>query len=494
MSTSDKADRSLKPYWYPMFDNEENEVLPYLKANVKRSGINTIIIDFIVKLLGVIFVASIVFVGSKQLYGLYDLSFPIFSQQNAKALCISASIFSILFIVMIYFIAKKEPSVYLVGFCTAKPPEELATTNEQFQKFTEDIKRFNPKSLDFLSRLIHRTGLGDHTYLPPAFHTVPPDDTYKSSRYEMEINIKIACDELFNKLKIDPQKDIDFVITNCSMFAPTPSLSAMIMNIYKMKETCKNYSLGGMGCSAGLISIDLARDLLRCNKNINILVYSTECITRGWYPGQEKGRLLSDTLFRMGGAAILLSNKSKYSSTAPYKLVTSVRINHQKYDDSYNCIFQSEDDDGIVGVKIGRDLLKCVTRALVQNLNQLMPVVMSWKDIFLYLIDMIQHKLNMKKKEDIFKPNFRETFQGFCIHAGGRAIIDGLQENLNLTDEDCMPSRAALYRFGNTSSSSIWYEFKFIERIHTLQKGDKVWQIGFGSGLKCNSVVWKKIN
>ena len=27
-----------------------------------------------------------------------------------------------------------------------------------------------------------------------------------------------------------------------------------------------------------------------------------------------------------------------------------------------------------------------------------------------------------------------------------------------------------------------------------VKPGDKVWQIAFGSGLKCNSCVWKKIN
>ena len=45
-------------------------------------------------------------------------------------------------------------------------------------------------------------------------------------------------------------------------FNPTPSISAMLMNMYKIKQTCKNYNLAGMGCSSGLVSIDLARDLL----------------------------------------------------------------------------------------------------------------------------------------------------------------------------------------------------------------------------------------
>lgn len=69
-------------------------------------------------------------------------------------------------------------------------------------------------------------------------------------------------------------------------------------------------------------------------------------------------------------------------------------------------------------------------------------------------------------------------------------MIDAIQSELGLTKEYVEPSRAALYRYGNVSSSSIWYVLSFIEHFRGVAAGDRVLQIAFGSGFKCNSAVW----
>ena len=75
-------------------------------------------------------------------------------------------------------------------------------------------------------------------------------------------------------------KDIDILVVNCSLFNPTPSLSAMIVNHFKMRSDLISYNLAGMGCSAGVIAIGLAERILRSEPGKYALVVSTENITQ----------------------------------------------------------------------------------------------------------------------------------------------------------------------------------------------------------------------
>ncbi|WVY90824.1 hypothetical protein V8G54_036338 [Vigna mungo] len=247
-------------------------------------------------------------------------------------------------------------------------------------------------------------------------HSIPPQPSMAAARAEAE--------------QVMFGADIGILIVNCSLFNPTPSLSAMIVNKYKLRGNIRSFNLGGMGCSAGVIAVDLAKDLLQIHRNTYAVVVSTENITQNWYFGNKKSMLIPNCLFRVGCSALLLSNKLADRRRAKYRLVHVVRTHRGADDKAFRCVYQEQDDAGKTGVSLSKD-----------------PYI----------------------------PDFKLAFDHFCIHAGGRAVIDELEKNLQLRPD------------------SIWYELAYIEAKGRVRKGNRVWQIAFGSGFKCNSAVWQAL-
>ncbi|XP_059651180.1 3-ketoacyl-CoA synthase 1 [Cornus florida] len=398
----------------------------------------------------------------------------------------------LLFLSGIYW-AKRPTPIYLVDFACYKPEDERKMSIESFLKMTEESGAFGEDTIQFQRRISTRSGVGDETYLPRGITSRPPNLCMKEARSEAEAVMFGALDSLFSKTGIRPE-EIGILIVNCSLFNPTPSLSSMIVNHYKLRADIKSFNLGGMGCSAGLISVDLAKHLLRANLNTYAVVVSTENITLNWYFGNDRSMLLCNCIFRMGGAAILLSNMSRDRGRSKYELVHTVRTHKGSDDNSYNCVYQREDkDSGTIGVSLARELMAVAGDALKTNITTLGPLVLPFSEQLMFFVTLVRRKVLKARRVKPYIPDFKLAFEHFCIHAGGRAVLDELQKNLQLSEWHMEPSRMTLHRFGNTSSSSLWYELAYTEAKGRVSRGHRVWQIAFGSGFKCNSAVWRAV-
>ncbi|XP_078441839.1 3-ketoacyl-CoA synthase 1 [Wolffia australiana] len=388
-----------------------------------------------------------------------------------------------------YYIKRPRP-VYLVEFACYKPDDELKISQDAFIEMTASNGGFSEETIKFQEKIARRSGLGDETYLPRGILSRPPNLSMDEARLEAE-KVMFGCiDALLKKTRVSPS-EIGLLVVNCSLFNPTPSLASMIINHYKMREDVKSFNLGGMGCSAGLISIDLARDLLQANPNSLALVVSMENITLNWYFGNDRSMLLPNCIFRMGGAASLLSNRGADRSRAKYRLSVTVRTHKGTDDRSYNCVYQREDSTGKLGVSLAKELMAVAGEALTTNITTLGPLVLPLAEQAKFLGTLVARKVFKMRRVRPYVPDFKKAFEHFCIHAGGRAVLDELQKNLRLQEWHMEPSRMTLHRFGNTSSSSLWYELAYTEAMGRVGRNDRVWQIAFGSGFKCNSAVWR---
>ncbi|KAK9266063.1 hypothetical protein L1049_018787 [Liquidambar formosana] len=401
------------------------------------------------------------------------------------------------FTLSVYLLSRPR-SIYLIDFACYKPHDDLKVSKEQFIELARQSGKFDEASLEFQKRIVESSGIGDETYIPKAIMSSENCSTMKEGRAEASTVMFGALDELFEKTRVRP-KDVGILVVNCSIFNPTPSLSAMIINHYKMRGNILSFNLGGMGCSAGIIALDLARDMLQANPNNYAVVVSTEMVGYNWYPGRERSMLIPNCFFRMGCSAVLLSNRRRDYRRAKYSLEHIVRTHKGADDRSFRCVHQEEDDQQFRGLKISKELMEIGGDALKTNITTLGPLVLPFSEQLLFFATLVWRHLfggkgsRSQPPTKPYIPDYKLAFEHFCVHAAGKGVLDELQRNLELSDKNMEASRMTLHRFGNTSSSSIWYELAYLEAKERVRRGDRVWQLAFGSGFKCNSVVWRSM-
>ncbi|KHN02772.1 3-ketoacyl-CoA synthase 6 [Glycine soja] len=357
-----------------------------------------------------------------------------------------------------HFLSKPSP-IYLVDFSCLKPPSHCRVPFTTFLENASMLEVFDSESIAFMAKVLHSSGQSEETCLPPSLHYIPPNTDHTESIKEWLLLL--------------------------------PSLTSTVINKYSMRSDIKSYNISGMGCSASALCIDLAQNLLSVHNNSNAVVLSTEILSTGWYSGNEKSKLLINCLFRMGSAAILLSNKKVAKKTAKYRLVRTLRTQRAFDDKAYSSAIREEDSDGKLGVTLKRDLLQVAGETLRENISILGSEILPLSEKFWYGVSVI--KKRFIKSEGIYVPNFKTVIQHFCLPCSGRPVIKEIGKGLKLSERDIEPALMTLHRFGNQSSSSLWYELAHLEAKERVHKGDKVWQLGMGSGPKCNSVVLKCI-
>ncbi|KAL8192086.1 hypothetical protein R6Q57_028207 [Mikania cordata] len=225
--------------------------------------------------------------------------------------------------------------------------------------------------------------------------------------------------------------------------------------------------------------------------NSYALIVSTETITENFYHGKDRSKFLINCLFRVGGAAILLSNRTSDHTNSKYQLLHAIHTNTSSSDRSYSCIFREEDTAGKLGITVTKDLLAAAIATIKPNITALGSIILPTNEKFRYLITSIARKLLPALNIQPYVPDYSNAVDHFLPHVGGKMVLDELQKSLGFSDDVMEASRMTLYRYGNTSSSSIWYELAYVEAKGRVRKGNRVWQISFGSGFKCNSVIWR---
>ncbi|KAL9410712.1 hypothetical protein AB3S75_044480 [Citrus x aurantiifolia] len=303
-------------------------------------------------------------------------------------------------------------------------------------------------------RILERSGIAGKSYVPKVML-----DNFKEmvsigeARKEIEGALVRLIEELLAKTGVKP-RDIGVLVVNGSGFNPIPSLSAMIVNSFNLRSSILSFNLGCMGCSTGPIAIDLAKRLLQVQPNSHALVVSAEIMAVSFYTGNDRSMVLANGLFREGDAAILLSNRSSDRGRSKYELTHTLRTMCRR-----------------------QKLQLCLStrgRVLKTHITALEPLVLPASKQLLFLANSVARTI-FKMKINPYVPDFKLAFEHFCVHVGGKAVLDEMEKKVQLSEWHMEPSMT-LYRFGNTSSSSSWYELAYSEAEGRIRKGDRIWQ------------------
>ncbi|CAL0300892.1 unnamed protein product [Lupinus luteus] len=411
----------------------------------------------------------------EDLYNKYELT---------EALFISG-----LMCLMFYFLVHSTPrSTYVLDFACFRPPNEYKVSKAEFIELARKSGNFSDAAVEFQARVLKKSGIGNESYLPKGIFRPGYRTSLNDGREEVSMVMFGAIKDLLAATKVKA-KDIKILVVNCGILNTTPSISSMIVNHFKLRHDIQTFNLGGMGCAAGIIAIDLAKDLLDAYPNSYALVVSTESVSYSWYTGNDTDMLIPNCFFRMGAAAIMLSNFRFDRWRAKYELKQLVRTHKGVDNRSFKSIHQREDSEGKKGLSISKDIIEVGGHALKANITTLGPLMLPVSE----QVHFFTNLLFKKKKTKPYIPDYKLAFEHVCILATSKKVLDEIQKNLELTEEYMEASRKTLERFGNTSSSSIWYELAYLEFNSRIKKGDRICQIAFGSGFKCNSVVWKSL-
>ncbi|KAJ9539708.1 hypothetical protein OSB04_026214 [Centaurea solstitialis] len=409
--------------------------------------------------------------------------------QNQKPIFLTLSI--VIFISFFFktYIIPSPPTIYLVDYSCLNPPNFWRVPFSLFLEHSKIVHSLDQESVDFMSKVLTASGQSQRTCIPPSLHYIPPRSTHEDAVNEARLVLFPVFEDLLSKTRLLP-RDIDILIVNCSGFCPSPSLSSIVINNYSLRDDVKSFNISGMGCSASALAVDMAGNLLKVHENSNAVILSTEILSNGWYAGKNRSMMVLNCVFRSGGAAILITNKKSARNISKYKLLYSLRTQAAFDDKGYNSAILEEDSEGITGVTLRKDVLHVAGELLRSSFRIMGSSILPLEEKIRYGFSMFTKKF-LNQSFEIYVPNFGKAIQHYCLPASGKAVIMEIAKNLKLKDEEIEAPLMTLHRFGNQSSSSLWYELAYMEAKGRVKEGDRVLQLGMGSGPKCNSLIWE---
>ncbi len=258
----------------------------------------------------------------------------------------------------------------------------------------------------------------------------------------------LSVDAIRNCLKPNyPLKKITHLITVSCTGMSAPGLDLQLIELLDLEKTIFRTSINFMGCYAAIHALKIADAICKSDKEAQVLIVCTELCTLHFQREPTMDNMASSLLFGDGSAAVLM--------------VANEAVEEGLFIDS----FYSE-----VNPKGKRDMAwELSSSGFLMTLSGYVP-------------ELIEEDFAGVAGRALAKESLAAgDVSHWCIHPGGKRILQAIHKSLCFTNGQLQPSYDVLNEVGNISSATILFVLKkMIE-----EKGDikKLFGAAFGPGL-----------
>ncbi len=255
---------------------------------------------------------------------------------------------------------------------------------------------------------------------------------------------------------IDTSQITHLITVSCTGMS-APGLDLQIAEALQLKSNLFRTSVNFMGCYAAIHALKMAQMICSFSVDANVVIVCTELCTIHFQQQYTQDNAASSLLFGDGSAAVLISN----TITSPNSLTLKSFYSEVCYKGKEDMSWQLSNS------------------GFLMKLSAYIPQLIH-EDIS-DLVDKALKHCHLEKDE----------ITHWCIHPGGRKILDVIKQQLSLNSEDLSCSRKVLSEYGNMSSPTILFVLKEImEGIrHTPAN---IFGVAFGPGLTMETFIASK--
>jgi predicted naringenin-chalcone synthase len=275
-------------------------------------------------------------------------------------------------------------------------------------------------------------------------------EPFPSLEHRMAIYNKYApalsVDAIRNCLNNFSPKKITHLITVSCTGMSAPGLDLQVMELMDLNKTIFRTSVNFMGCYAAIHALKMADAFCKNDSEANVLIVCTELCTLHFQRENSLDNIASSLLFGDGSAAVLVSGNEKSKGL--------------QLDGFYSEVVP----------KGKRDMAwELSSTGFLMTLSGYVP-------------DLIEEDFNGVVERSLQKTKqTKEDITHWCIHPGGKRILEAIEKSVDIKREALQPSYHVLQEYGNMSSPTILFVLK--ELMHQKEEGKKIFGAAFGPGL-----------